>query len=345
MVYVTIFALLVVTSALCSSRSSDRLATAAWCLFLFLFVGLRRNVGCDFDQYEYLFEQTRGHDYSTIAEYMEPSFALIYYLVHSLDMPFYWVNIFCAAVFICGVYAFSLRQASMSGFLALTFPLLFVNMAMSGIRQATAIGLLMLGFIAFLEAKRIKFLVIVLAAASFHTSAIVFFPLFLLIGRQISLFAIASVFLLLGPAVILFSGGSLEVYQARYVGSGVEAAGGLIRAALVAAAGLIFLAFLKNKWRRHSPDDFHLLWILSMLTIPLVPLSFVSSVIADRLGYYLMPAQVAIFSRSPTLVKRDALGLLISWGPWAAMAGFFLIWIFSSPIAAECYFPYDSYLF
>jgi hypothetical protein len=345
MIYIAIMGFLIIAQTLSSNAQSAIGLLRVMCIFFLVYIGLRRDVGCDFDGYYLIFSLSEGLSLPETTEFMEVGFAVLIRLIQEAGLDFYWLNLVCAAIFLYGAYKLSARQPSPLGFFALSFPILMLHMAMSATRQATAIGILMLAFIAFTEKKRIGFVTFVLLAASFHTSAITFLPLAFLIGRPVSVMTLAAAFAVVAPVIFIFSGTSVETYRARYVESELSAAGGLVRGAMVTAAGLMFLFTLRRPWQRMYPRDYDITRILALMTIPLVPLSLVSSVIADRFGYYLMPAQLMIFARIPYLRGSDAIGQLLSLAPWVMLVGFLVVWILFSPIAAECYLPYDNYLF
>lgn len=66
------------------------------------------------------------------------------------------------------------RQPDPLGFLVLLFPILIINMPMSGIKQGAAIGLICIAFAAFIDKKLFWFTAWTLLASTIHNSAIVF---------------------------------------------------------------------------------------------------------------------------------------------------------------------------
>jgi hypothetical protein len=78
-----------------------------------------------------------------------------------------------------------------------------------------------------------------------------------------------------------------------------------------------------------------------MLALLLVP---VSSVIADRFGYYLIPIQSMIFARLPFLPFRTN-SALHSAIPYLALILVFTVWSQLSWHFRECYIPYQTWIF
>ena len=60
------------------------------------------------------------------------------------------------------------------GYLSLAFPVLIINMPMSGIRQAAAIGIMCFAYNAFNDRRLIRFVFCVIVASGFHSSAVSF---------------------------------------------------------------------------------------------------------------------------------------------------------------------------
>jgi hypothetical protein len=80
---------------------------------------------------------------------------------------------------------------------------------------------------------------------------------------------------------------------------------------------------------------------LMMLAMPALVL--VSSVIGDRLGYYLIPLEALIFARLPWLPlpsMRQVHGV----APYVALIVFFEVWTVLSRHFQQCYLPYGSWI-
>ena len=91
-----------------------------------------------------------------------------------MGLPYPVANIASSAVFFLGVHVLARRQPDPLGFLVLLFPILIINMPMSGIRQGAAIGLLCIAFVAFIDRRPLWFAFWVVLAAGFHISVLIF---------------------------------------------------------------------------------------------------------------------------------------------------------------------------
>ena len=77
MTYYLVYAGLLLCGLLSSGRTSNKVALYYLCLVgLFFFVGFRYKVGCDWDGYLNIFDQTRHHTLENSLGKSEPGFEL-----------------------------------------------------------------------------------------------------------------------------------------------------------------------------------------------------------------------------------------------------------------------------
>ena len=256
-----------------------------------------------------------------------------------------WLNVLTSAIFFLGLHFFARRQPDPFGFLILTFPLLIINMPMSGIRQGVAVGLMFFAFCSFVDRKVLRFVLITLAASTIHSSAVVFLALAPIAKRRLTAMSVAvSVLLLLPVGAVVMQGGASQVALSRYVETDVDAQGAFFRLLLLFFTGAAFFVLLRRPWRQRFPGDYRLALLGSVMMIGLLALLPVSSVIADRYGFYLIPIQAMILSRIPYLP--------VGWyrGVYAATAyGVFVlaftVWASLSQHFRGCYVEYQTWLF
>ena len=141
---------------------------------LFVFSAFRFQVGCDWSGYYYQYLGARNFDWSSVTEIREPIWWAILGWIQSMGLPYPVANIASSAVFFLGVHILARRQPDPLGFLVLLFPILIINMPMSGIRQGAAIGVLCTAFAAFIDRRPLWFAFWVVVAAGFHSSALIF---------------------------------------------------------------------------------------------------------------------------------------------------------------------------
>ena len=313
-------------------------------LALFLFIGFRWQVGCDWTGYLNIFEITRDRTLQEVLTDREPAFGILNYVLHAFDQEYFWINVIGALIFLTGLYFFARREPNPLAIVALSFPVLVVNMPMSGVRQGIAIGLFMIAMNAYRDRNRWLYAAAVLAASGFHQSALIFLGLAPLIGVRKTAATITFALILTLPAMYLLFTGTANFYADRYSGGVDEAAGAPFRTALLGLTGLIFFFVLRKRWLRDHPEDYELHLIGATMMLAVLPIALFSSVVGDRIGYYLIPFQLVVLARLPSLLRNDSLAPIYAVLPYLALLVFFVGWINLSPLFERCYLPYNSVL-
>lgn len=312
---------------------------------LFLFSAFRFQVGCDWSGYYHQFLVAQNIEWSFVTGSREPIWWAILGGIQAIGLPYPVVNIFSSTVFFAGIHMLARRQPDPLGFLILLFPILIINMPMSGIRQGAAIGLICIAFVAFIDRRPLWFGFWVIIGSGFHSSALVFILLLpVATGRYTKSRLILAAFLAIPGAYFLASGENGEVANSRYIGTNVEAFGAIFRLGILGLSAVYFFLFLRKKWVRYFPHDYNIASIGALgmsLTLFILPLS---SVIGDRFGYYLIPIQAMIFARIPYLYFKSNHALYSSF-PYLMLLLVFGVWSQFSGHFHQCYIPYNSWLF
>lgn len=314
-------------------------------LGLFLFAAFRFQVGCDWSGYYY---QYLAADYvadDLIADLNEPIWWFIFKWIKKSGLIYPFINIVSGAIFFFGVHVFARRQPDPLAFLIFLFPILIINMPMSGIRQGAAIGVICLAFAAFADRQTIRFVCLVLLAGGFHTSALVFLVLAPLATGHYSKERLLIAAVLAVPGLILLASGiGAGLAVSRYIGQDIDAFGAVFRVGAIFLSAIYFYYFLRKKWKPKYPGDYSLasLGAIGMVcTMLLLP---ISSVIADRFAYYLIPIQAMIFARLPFLPFKSSKWLHVVL-PYAGLTIMFVGWTQASSLFEQCYLPYHSWIF
>ena len=262
-----------------------------------------------------------------------------------LGLPYPWLNVASSAIFFLGVHALARRQPDPLGFLILLFPILIINMPTSGIRQAAAIGIICIAFVAFVDKKLISFIFWTLLAASLHNSASIFLLLAPMVGGSFSKKRLLMATILAVPGVLILSGTeSAELATDRYVESGIDAAGSAFRVGLLWISGVVYVVFLAGQWKDTFPQDYKLASVGALIMCAIIFLVPLSTVIGDRLAYYLIPIQTAIFARIPYLPIKKSRRIYSS-APYIGLVVVLLVWTSLSRHFQICYVPYQNWLF
>ena len=340
MIYFAIFVLLAILS-----YSDPRRLYFVVSFTLFLFIAFRFETGCDWSGYFNQYQTQGSRSFYAAIEDPEPIWNLILHFQTALDIPYPWLNVLSAAVFFLGVHHIAKRQRSPFTYLVLLFPILMVNMPMSAVKQATAIGLICFAFTAFSDKKAFRFVAVTVMASLIHNSAAIFLLLSPLVVGEVTQrrLVFAALLALPGMAALLTTEGG-ELATTRYVDSGVDAAGAIYRVLLLGFTGVGYLYLRKRGWVADEGKFSRLTFVGSIMMIVLLAILPLSTVIADRFGYYLIPIQAIIFanlrfSHLPYLrwviVSSPFIILLITFGVWTIYSGHF----------NSCYVPYKSWLF
>lgn len=307
---------------------------------LFLFVTFRWQVGCDWGGY-LVHAQRGGMPFDDALALPEPGYWLLVVTLNRLGFEYPAINVIAALSFFSGVHAVARRQPDPLVYLTLLFPLLITGVAMSATRQGLAMGFLCYAFNAFIDKRPARYILLIFLGMSFHKSLIAFIvlvPFLFEIGARNKFIAICAAL----PVVLyLATTDTADRYTSMYVGTRYEAAGGIFRTFVVAATGIAF-HFLKARWKTYSPKDFELLNLVYPAMIAVLPLTFVSSVIGDRFGYYLMLLAYVIQAKAYLLVdRRNAFFFFLI----PVMVGGLVLfgWSQFSSLFSLCYLPYRTW--
>lgn len=313
--------------------------------FLTIFSGFRFQIGCDWSTYEEFFRKVSGFSLQEILLKLDVGFYLINRFIYNLGLDFIYVNVFTSIIFFIGLHSLAKRQLEPISFLALAFPILIVNMPMSALRQGIAIGLVCIAFLAILDKKLIRFIALIVLASLFHSSALIFLLLTPFVKKGYSNKNLILSGLLFLPSAYFLTFTSVDdIAIQRYIQTDIEAYGAIFRVGLLFVTVIFFQFFLRKKWKMNFPEDYTLVQVGSIMIMLLIPLTFVSSVIGDRVGYYFIPIQLIILARLHYFYTgRNR--IYIKCAPYVILGVLFIVWTSFSYHFNLCYSPYRSWLF
>jgi len=330
-------------------RRNDQILVAILCmLFLLLFMGTRYYVGCDYTGYLNRYEETSIHTPLTGAFALpEWGFELIVIGVVTSGLDFVWVNIVSSAIMLCCWFYFIRQFPNPLMILALLFPVIIMQLGMSGLRQALSVSFVMVASISFINQKRLATAFWILFAAQFHSSAYILLPLAALAGARISFGRLTWTAVALLPIALFLLGDRIDTYQDRYIEQiyGDQSSGGAVfRYFLVLIPTVLFFLNLQ-KMEEAFPRYHGLLTIFNLATISAAPLIFLSTFALHRFSFYLMPFSIVTFICVIRVMFKPEdlrLGLLL---PPAVYAVYAIGWQTLSGHYQSCYVPYQSVLF
>ena len=314
MVFLFVLAGIMATAPLCSNKklvignkkyTGTQVYMLFWGIVLVTLVALRSfEIGNDTKMYQYIFNSySKSNSFSSWIEDnwytsgTELGFYFLGYIVSSfVDFRFFLILMSFVSVvpFIFVIHKYS-DNKPLSLFLYVTFA--YYTFSMSGLRQAAAMGLIMIAYHFMREKKIWKYLLFCGVAFSFHTTALLFIPMYW-IGKVpnnkvtifLALFGAAAAYLLRGyiwNLALLFSRQQYEV---------VESGGTLMYFFMLATVILgiyYYKAFIGNS-RKYVKDlstvalDNRDLFYLQVLALMICPIASVNPAISRVYFYYHM---------------------------------------------------------
>lgn len=269
-----------------------------------LMIGFRYDVGVDWRPYLRIFTEAQNYDLGDSLTRSDPGFYFLVWVVHQLGLEVWALNLLCASIFTIGLVRFARHEPNPWLTIAVTIPYLVIVVAMSGTRQATAIGFLLLSLTAYSAGRLPRAALWLLLAALMHASAILMLGVAAVSYTRNrlagSLLLIATVLL-----VSVYLTSSFEMYVDRYSDPELQSEGTIFRVAMNLLPALLYL-----RWpQRFQPDpQQRTLWrnisLLALLSLPAM-LVIPSSTALDRLSLYLTPLQAMVLGRLPSSIGRS----------------------------------------
>lgn len=312
-------------------------------VLLVLMIGLRHEVGGDWGNYLPKIYEASLQTLAEAAASSDPAYSLLNWLGARSELGIYLVNGVCAALFSWGLVSFCRNQPRPWLALVVAVPYLVTVVAMGYSRQGVAIGLAMLGLVALSERRWVRFLVLVVLAATFHKSAVMLMPLAVLAETKGRLWRA----LLVAAATALFYGlllqSSVESLTTNYLEAQYQSAGAAVRVAMNALPAVLFLWFRRRFVLTAAERSFWTWMSLVALVFVVLLVLSPSSTAVDRVALYWIPLQLYVLSRLPNALGsptgRNA--TLVGWVV-AYSAVVLFVWL-TFAVHARGWLPYQFY--
>jgi hypothetical protein len=309
-------------------------------LLVALAIGIRFEVGADWETYKFLFSYANYADLGRVLTIGDPGYQFLNWAVQRFGGEIWVVNLVCGAIFAVGLYRFARSQPDPWLAFVVAIPYLVVVVAMGYTRQAVAIGILMAGLASLKHgASILRFAAYVAAAALFHKTVVVVLPLVIFASqrsRMLNVLAGIAGFILLYD---VFLSSSVEGFVRNYIGTEYSSQGAAIRVVmnLVPAVAL----FLFRRRLELGPVELKAWTYFSIAAVamPLALFILPSTTVVDRLSLYLIPLQLAVLPRLAYLFKGRFLGRSLVIG-YSALVLF--VWL-NFAVHAEYWVPYQFY--
>jgi hypothetical protein len=295
-------------------------------LLIIVMIGLRYKVGADWDEYSTIYLRTGPLELPEALKLGDPAYQLLNWVCYQAGLGIWAVNLICAAIFGWGLYRFCQVQSLPWVAAAVAIPYMVIVFAMAYTRQGVALGILLAGLSKQIRgASILNFAFYTLIAAAFHKTAVMMFPIIAITSRGSN---IVNFFIIFFFSILLydsFLGNSMDSFIQNYLGTKYASQGALIRIAMTSAAAGILLtnkqklqfdSFEWKTWRNFS--------LCSLGTLACYPF-FSSSTALDRVSLYLMPLQLAVFSRLGATSRNKTVTVLVILVYMAMVEGVWLL--------------------
>ncbi|MDC1008377.1 EpsG family protein [Gammaproteobacteria bacterium] len=319
-----------------------------WAIIFVLtfFIGLRHEVGGDWINYIYMLEKMAIRPTAESFTLMsDPGYNILSYISLKLGWGIYGVNLFCGFIFSIGLSVFCRNLPRPLLALAVSIPYLVIVVAMGYSRQGVALGIAMLGLVALTREKRFKFIMMICIATTLHKSAFLLLPIAVLASTRNRFLIFSSFFILIGLVYSLFLSTAYETLITNYVDSQYASQGAFIRLLMNAFPAAIFLLW-RHRFNFNQYEE--PLWVIfSYLSLLLLSLFYLTdaSTALDRIGLYMLPLQLVVFSSLPEIFKKS--GNINQWIVISILSYYSLVlfvWL-NFATHAGLWLPYKNYAF
>ncbi len=267
-------------------------------------IGFRYQTGADWQPYLYIFEEISYLEFGQMLAIDDPGYNFVNWAASALGVQIWAVNLVCAAVFCWGLVVFCKEQPNPWLAFVVAIPYLVIVVAIGYTRQAVAIGLIMAAMVAWDRKRILRFGMFILIAATFHKTAVLALPLMAMSATR-NRMVTAAVVLLFGFVLYrFFLVESVDRMLTNYVEAEYSSQGAAVRVAMNLVPAILYLLFHRRfeltEGQRRMWRYFSLAALATVAMLVLLP----SSTAVDRIALYLIPLQLFVFSRLPSVFSN-----------------------------------------
>ena len=314
---------------------------------IFLFIGLRHEVGGDWFNYTAYINDIKNNPKTVFNFKGDLFFNFILYIFKDFDYSIYYVNLISSFIFVSSLYLYSLQQNKPVMVFVVSFPILILILSMGYTRQSIAFGVLIFSILALNKGKNLSFVFLIIIGSLFHKSLILFIIL-LIVNFKLKLkYLLVPFFLVVSTMILIyyFKTDTVNYYINTYIGDGqhLESKGALYRYLVNLLPAIIFLLFLPKFSNRNS--EFKIMLFFSILTIMGSLTYSYASTFIDRMGFYLAILQLYIFSNLDLIIKDRLLNKITYVVVLFIYFAVLTIWLNFSKYSFTDWTPYKNILF
>jgi hypothetical protein len=281
-------------------RSSPKVWLGVGAFYLLL-VGWRTSGG-DWPNYLRRFLELANLPLEEVLRIKDVGYQLLSYYMYQWEWGFFAVTVICALLSLTGLIIFLRRQVNPWIGLTVAVPYLITVVYMGYMRQGVALGLVLWGIAALQRGRFWQFVLLVIAATTFHKSAIMMIAFGIFSGKRGKLFkliGIAAAFIGVWSAFV--STGADELWK-NYVDSQMQSQGAMIRVLLNAIPALL-LFYFRKRWQRLYAD-YRFWMMIALASLASIGLVGFASTAVDRMALYFIPLQLVVYARLPFLAQK-----------------------------------------
>jgi len=278
--------------------------------FLILFIGFRGEVGGDWGSYKWGFinqlELSFAQKFVPTGQIPDPGFVVLQHLMGEMGFTFVSVNVASSLFFVIGLLKFCKALPRPYLALAVAFPYMIVVVSMGYMRQSIALGIVMYAIEFLITKKNTKFFIYVMLAATFHKSAVLFFPLAIFVSTKNRFFIFIGAILLAAVGYVTFIETSVERIARYYIGQEYSSSGAIYRVGMLVVPSILFLIFKKHFNLVINEQKLWTIFALTSFPLLVAVLFLNISTTVDRIALYALPIQLFLFSYLPDAFKKSS---------------------------------------
>lgn len=321
--------------------------TFAWGLVivaLVTIIGLRWQTGGDWANYDRMV-QSAFWSKGQFGLLGDPGFAVLIRIAARSSYGMLLVTCASGVVLSLALVRFCLAQPRPWLCLAVAVPYFVVVMGMGYIRQGMAVSLLLIAFVGLQHGSVARYIGWVLAAALFHSTALVMLPFAILIGRVHPFLRL--LLLIAAGSALAFAALSARTGQlvTNYVDQEMTSSGAIVRLAMTALPGAALL-YWRPRFQLIDAER----WVWTIMVAAgigsfLLVLVYPTSTAIDRLGLYLLPVQMFVYARLPDALAGNArTARVLTLAVVALYAAAFFVWL-NYAVNVDYWLPYRFFPF
>lgn len=269
-------------------------------LFIF-FIGFRFDIGGDWDNYLYKFNNIQYKTYLEILLQSDPGYYLLNKFMNEMNLGIFAVNFVCATFFIIGLLQLAKNEYNPWMVLTVAVPYTITVVAMGYTRQAVALGFVMWAIVYLRQNRMLGFFLLIILAATFHKSAVLIIGLGIFANNGSKFLKVIAVGAIGIGVYNIFLASYTDRLVSTYIEGNIQSSGALIRT-FMNFIPAILLVIYRKKWKEIF-DDFTFWFIISILSIISFAIVGVASTAIDRMALYLIPIQFIVFARLSLLMS------------------------------------------